>query len=399
MYCTTVPCRGVWGLTALGALVCTVVFAAPSETPATGATVTAMATDPAAVARLAQEALTLKRSGQPQAALAKTQHALRADPTNKEAHWVAAWILAETGRRTEATAEFQAFVNCAPGDERLDAACHALERLSGSAPAAAPRTDREALEDLLETGALKGTPERLGGGVMVKYKLRLEDGSAKGRKAVFKPRQTGSQSFVYEIAAYRIDRLCGMGHVPVTVKRDLPRSALAAAGLSDRLRLSGDLLGGSVQQWVDNARDPLGSGARSWGQAWLTRLSHPGGSVPDVATARAVSDMVLLDYLQGNMDRFSGGNVLEDAAGKLWFIDNSEAFGSSSRPRQDFDRVKRFDRGVIEALRKATEVDFTRDVGPWLTASELRGLLERRRHALQRVEELVGRYGDSAVYL
>jgi len=215
---------------------------------------------------------------------------------------------------------------------------------------------------------------------------------------VFKPRQSSPQSFTYEIAAYRIDRLCRMGHVPVTVKRAVKRSEIPASLLSSRLQFSADLLGGSAQQWVDGASDPFGSGARSWAEDWLTRLSRPGGAVPDVETAKAVSDMFLLDYLQGNMDRFSGGNILRDGSGKLWFIDNSEGFGSSSQPRRDFDRVRRFDRSVMDALRKATEEDFAREVGPWLSASELRGLLARRTYALKRLTDLLDTYGERAVY-
>jgi hypothetical protein len=365
---------------------------------------------------LAAQALELKRAGKPLEALAKAAEARAADPINREAYWVEAWVLAESGRRKEAAVAFNGFLLAAPGDARLDMARAALERLvvagtvdrpqaglpsatAPTAPATAPSWDAGGLEGVLANAPLKCPPERLGGGIMVKYKLRLDDGSEKGRKAVFKPRQSSPQSFTYEIAAYEIDRLCHMGHVPVTAKRALMRSDIPNSLLSSRLRFSGDLLGGSAQQWVDGASDPFGSGARSWAEDWLARLSKPGGSVPDLETARAVSDMFLLDYLQGNMDRFSGGNILRDGSGKLWFIDNSEGFGSSSQPRRDFDRVRRFDRSVMDALRKATEDDFTREVGPWLTDSELDGLLQRREYALKRLAALLNAYGVDAVYL
>jgi len=365
--------------------------------------------------------------------------------------WLKAWVFAHRSEKAAAAAAFRAFVTAArPGDARLTEARAALTRLgvpdpapqpaptpanagspTATVPAAATETPKTApqpaappaeplpvsaaaspsvlvpslapvqldplvrLQELIYNAPVRGIPERLGGGVMVKYKVRLEDGSEKGLKTVFKPRQTGGQSFTYEIAAYRIDRLCRMGHVPVTVKRALPRSLLAQVGGSGlgRVIASGDVVGGSLQQWVNDAKDPFGMRARGWVEGWLRRLECLDGKVSDLAGTRQASNLLLLDYLQGNMDRYSGGNILEDANGKLWFIDNSEAFSSSTRPRRDFDRVKRFDRKVIDALRQATDDDFAREVGPWITQAELRALLERRLHVLERVDTIVTKYG------
>lgn len=257
------------------------------------------------------------------------------------------------------------------------------------------------LQEFIYNAPVKGVPEPLGGGIMVKFKVRLEDGSEKGYKTVFKPRQKSPQSFTYEIAAYRIDRLCRIGHVPVTVKRALPRDLLARAGASGfgRVISSGDLVGGSLQQWINDAKDPFGMKARAWAEGWLVRLERMDTRLPDISLARQASNLFLLDYLQGNQDRYSGGNLLQDRDGKIWFIDNSEAFSSSTRPRRDFDRLKRFDRETIEALRQATVEDFTREVGPWITQSELKGLLERRLHVLERVDAVVEKYGAKKAYL
>ena len=251
---------------------------------------------------------------------------------------------------------------------------------------------------LLDTAPIKGHPEHLGGGTMVKFKLYLQDGSAKGFKCLFKPRQAGEQTFRHEIAAYRIDRLCHMGRVPVVARRVFPHSTFAGLSGAGRMLVSGGKIEGSLQQWVQNASDPYGLGAESWSRAWLRRLSTFSVEIADHDAVRQISDMFLLDYLQGNMDRFSGGNILRDSRGDFWFIDNAEAFGGSTRPLHDFDRVRRFDRKAVEALRRATEADFTREVGPYLTASELRGLLARRLHALAHVQSVVNTYGEARAY-
>jgi hypothetical protein len=451
------------------------------------------------------EAARLKHSGQRELALARARQALRLAPGDREAHWIAAWTLAELGRQAEAVREFGAFALAAPGDPRLPEVRAALKRLGApvSATTPAPRParpvapappakpavvpakpavvpakppvvpakpvvvpakpvvvpakpavvpakpavvpakpvvvpakpvvvpanpvvvppkpvvapaepavapaipaaqaggDQGALEALLATAPVKGAPERLGGGVMVKYKLRLVDGSPKGQKAVFKPHQKSPQSYVYEVVAYRISKLCRMGFVPVTVKRDLPRSLLAPVegGGFARVLCSGDRVTGSLQEWVKDASDPFGMGARAWATGWLARLASPSTPVPDRAVARQISSMFVLDYLQGNGDRYTGGNILQDAAGKYWFIDNSEGFSSNSQPRRDFDRLVRFDRTVIGALRAATPAQISAEMGGLLTKAELRGLLDRRQHALARVDAAVRRYGAGKAYL
>jgi cytochrome c-type biogenesis protein CcmH/NrfG len=63
-----------------------------------------------------------------------------ASPTDPEAQWLVAWILAEKGQKELATAAFKAFIASAkPTDSRVAKAKAALERLGASAaPAAAP---------------------------------------------------------------------------------------------------------------------------------------------------------------------------------------------------------------------------------------------------------------------
>ena len=252
---------------------------------------------------------------------------------------------------------------------------------------------------ILDTAPIKGSPEHMGGGTMVKFKIYLGDGSAKGFKCLFKPRQGGEQTFRHEIAAYRIDRLCHMGHVPIVARRVFPYSLFAGRSGAGRMLVSGGKIEGSLQQWIQNSSDPYGLGAESWSREWLHRLSTFSADIPDHDAARQISDMFLLDYLQGNMDRFSGGNILRDNHGDFWFIDNAEAFGGSARPLHDFDRVLRFDRKVVEALRHATEADFAREVGPYLSDSELRSLLARRLHALAHMRSVVNTYGEAKAYL
>ena len=83
-------------------------------------------------------------------------------------------------------------------------------------------------------------------------------------------------------------------------------------------------------------------------------------SVPDDqrALAGTVSTLVAFDYVTGNWDRWSGGNVAQDGAtGNVLYVDNDGAFYES--PPADalahqlalLQRVRRFSKSFVDALR------------------------------------------------
>jgi hypothetical protein len=80
----------------------------------------------------ARKALWVKRSGQYNQALQMIGGA-----TTPDAQWLKGWILAEQGKKAEATTAFEAFVKAAkPGDSRVAQAKAALKRLKAAGPAA-----------------------------------------------------------------------------------------------------------------------------------------------------------------------------------------------------------------------------------------------------------------------
>jgi len=192
-------------------------------------------------------------------------------------------------------------------------------------------------------------------------KLRLEGGAV----AVFKPRSKlplGDHRYRGEIAAYRLATALGLDNVPRAIPRSFDAAKLGALqsdfagkGLPDddgRIR-------GALMPWIDGYR-VLPLEEKDQRARWELWLFDAHSSIPDDrrALAASVSTMIAFDYVTANWDRWSGGNVAEDAStGKILFVDNDGAFYDSpdsaalTRGRALLGRVTRFSRRFVTALR------------------------------------------------
>jgi hypothetical protein len=145
--------------------------------------------------------------------------------------------------------------------------------------------------------------------------------------------------------------------------------------------------------------EPLAS---EW-KRWL----RDGEPIPDEQRelARQVSTLVAFDFITGNWDRWSGGNVgIDKASGTLLYIDNDGAFFDTppleglQRNRRLLDGVARFSRSFVGRLRELDDAALTRAIGeespavPLLSAKALSGVLERRRQLLALLD---GKLGDA----
>jgi hypothetical protein len=107
--------------------------------------------------------------------------------------------------------------------------------------------------------------------------------------------------FVFEVAAYRMDRLLGIGLVPVTVLRTI-------AGET-----------GSVQYWIERAmtmQDAVDKGLSP---------RHP-----ELLPAKMMA-MYVLDAIIDNQDRNTGNMLVRPATDEFYLIDHSRAFGTGKR--------------------------------------------------------------------
>jgi len=165
-----------------------------------------------------------------------------------------------------------------------------------------------------------------------------------------------SDTWRYNVAAYRLDRLLDLGMIPPSVERTFESKK------------------GSFTWWVDDVL--MDEGARL-----KTKTEAPG--------ARAWNEQMwhvrLFDQLIYNVDR-NLGNLLIDKEWRIWMIDHTRSFRTYDIPATP-GNIARCDRAVVERLKTLTKESITTAMGDYLTSFEITALLKRRDFIVQRLEK------------
>lgn len=294
-------------------------------------------------------------------------------------------------------------------------------------PPAAPATVFEAPDDVLlaPIGAapvIKIRPNH--GGTSLSLRLDF----ANGARASFKPEQTWPQSDPRrEVAAYRIDRLLGIGHVPPSKPIQFTVEELINAAepniktyvtrrLTDEGIARDGVLHGMVSWWIPEIRDAkigkLRVDESESVDEWTGYLQigvpippHYRSMVEQLATC------IIFDIIVDNADRWSGSNTKASPDQKtLYFMDNTLSFSqftwgheNNVRPMR---RIQKFPRGLIQRIRGLTResIEAALDLhgqdaglGPLLKPEEIAAILTRRDHVLEYVDALIAQFGEDAV--
>jgi hypothetical protein len=154
------------------------------------------------------------------------------------------------------------------------------------------------LEDFLRTAQVVWK-EEVGSGSTRPLQIGLADDGRRA-KAVFKAIDTDGRRYVHEVAAYRLDRLLGLGMVPPTVLREIDGAT------------------GSLQLWVDNAVNENNRRAENL---------EPGDREAFDASLNAskVFDLVIF-----NIDRNGSNMLITLADWRIHLIDHERAFAAKS---------------------------------------------------------------------
>ncbi len=243
-----------------------------------------------------------------------------------------------------------------------------------------PFEDPADIEDFLRSAAVVSVKE-LSVGITGPKKLLLERDGVRAH-AVFKDVDEVSRgktdldgyiiidlkdSHLFDCAAYRLDRLLGLGRVPPAVPRDL------------------DGRSGTVTLWVEGVMTEKDRRDR-------------GLEAPDPARWEQQKQiMYVFDNLIGNTDR-NLGNILIDRSWRLWLIDHTRAF-VTSRALPDPARITRCERGLYTALEVLDEAQVRDALSPDLDKREIRALLARRDAILRRLDkEIADRGAETVLY-
>lgn len=168
----------------------------------------------------------------------------------------------------------------------------------------------------------------------------------------------------FEVAAYRIDRMIGLGLVPVTVEREYRNED------------------GSMQLWVDAEMSE-------------TERRRQGITPPDrEGWSQLQLKMLLFDNLLFNWDRHLS-NILVTKDFGLLLIDHSRAFLPYDELRRE-NELTRFSRSLLDGIAKLTREGLRREVGRYLESSKIDTLLKRRDRILELARTAVAERGEAA---
>ena len=218
-------------------------------------------------------------------------------------------------------------------------------------------------------------------GVTEPWRLTLRQGKTV-RRAIWKDamgvRGGYLEGWRYEIAAYIVDQLLGVGMVPPTVEK-------ARVGRP-----------GSCQLWID-------------GTALLRDLS-PKAANRDAFASDAWKDAGYIaqffDNLIGNEDRHSG-NVLVTRDFRAILIDHSRTFrvGESFVEGIPFSDknvppdqlMRRLPRDLVDRTAALGETSVREALEGLLSEAEIAAVMARRDLLLLEVRKIIGRYGEASV--
>jgi hypothetical protein len=172
---------------------------------------------------------------------------------------------------------------------------------------------------------------------------------------VFKPRfesQTGTEfnfkdSYLFNLAAYKLDRLLGLNMVPVTVVRYYRGKK------------------GSWSWWVDDT-------AMTEKDRIEKKLEPPNLDEWN----QQMYIVRVFDQLIFNTDR-NLGNLVIDKDWQMWMIDHSRAFRTNPDLPEPNNLVK-CDRELLAKMKALDKPALKRELGKYLTDGEIQELLKRR---------------------
>jgi hypothetical protein len=288
----------------------------------------------------------------------------------------------------------------------------------------------ESVRNILRASKIEKV-KRGSGGRSLAFKLWFRDGV----RGYFKPEQTFAANWYSEAASYYLDRELGLGRAPPAIGRRIDWSQLRRHAANDwrlgEVVVKDGHVRGSVVWWIPDPPPPIAL-SRGW-ESWLriepaegpspfqrpgdyfkarrrgSRASSQKPSEPHGDRAAELSDLIVFDYLIGNLDRWSDDFTNVRTLGKdkaLIYLDNANGFELRDEPSRILEArltfVQRFRKKTISAIRGLNVDAFERrmaadPLAPLLGKPQLEALEVRRRRVLEYVAQMETMYGVRAL--
>lgn len=239
---------------------------------------------------------------------------------------------------------------------------------------------------LLEAEIVKAEP--LSQGVTKPWKLYLRKGDVEAAgawKNISKKLGGGGRdSWKYEIAAYRLDKLIGLGMVPPAVEREFRGKAGALSLWADSKYNLVDIVEqgiqfpGSAQKHIDD----MGFVYRLWG-------SLIANDDPTQENIRYTEDwrMILIDHSRAfRSDKEYTERLVFGIKGIKMYQSTGQPYLIRRVPRDLLERIKALD---FAAIKQA--------VGPYLTDKEIQSVVVRIKLIEKEMAEMIKQHGEDTV--
>lgn len=246
---------------------------------------------------------------------------------------------------------------------------------------------RNAWEEYMLTAEIVGS-ERVGQGVTRPWKIHLKKGDverAGAWKSIDKRISTGGRdSWRYEIAAYRLDKLIGLGMVPPAVEK-------AFRGKP-----------GALSLWTDTEHS-------------LLEVAEQGIKMP-VSALKSTEDMGYVYRLWCSLianDDPTQENIKYTADWRMILIDHSRAFRSDRKYTEQLvfglNGIKRYQadgrpfiirrvpRALLERIKTLDFDAIKRAVGPYLADKEIQSVVARVKLIEAEMAEMIRQHGEASV--
>ena len=173
-------------------------------------------------------------------------------------------------------------------------------------------------------------------------------------------------SYKFNVAAYQLDRMLGLGMIPAAVERKIDGKPAA------------------LSWWVDDV-------AMTEKTRYAKKLEPP-----DLDTwNQQIYRVRVFDQLIYNVDRNLGNTVITNDW-KMWMIDHTRAFRLHKKLNKP-QHLMKCDRQLLEALRKLDEEECRQTLRDTLKKAEISALLSRRDLIVSYFEEQAAEQGEDAV--